>query len=181
MFKRPTTRRTSKNEGVTLNLVPILDTMVALISFLLFTMSFLSIVSVETPFPEASPQDVEQKLKEKPLQLTLTIREGEVEIWSPFERVPSKKIPDPTPGQPDLKAIHTTLMEIKKNFPTETKLVVVPNPAVNYDVLVAVMDASRVLEPSDEPIYFKNPKTDRNEIAKALFPEIIFGNLLGDA
>ncbi len=181
MFKRPTSRRKTVHKEVQLNLVPILDTMVTLIAFLLFTMSFLQIVSIESPFPQASAKDVEEKLKQRPLQLTLTLREGEAEIWSPFELVPARKIPDAQPGTPDLKAIHSHLLDIKRKFPTETKLVLVPTPAVNYDTLVSVMDASRLVEPGDEPIYFQNSATGVNEVAKALFPEIVFGNLLGES
>ena len=180
MLKRPTSRRKSKPEGITLNLVPILDTMVTLIAFLLFTMSYLNLASVESPFPQASPKDIEQALKEKPLQLTLTLRDNETEIWSPFELIPSKTIPNSAPGIPDTRAIHLALIEIKQKFPTETKVVMVPQPAVNYDTLVAVMDAARMLEKSDTPVFFKNKATGVDEVAKVLFPEVIFGNLLGD-
>src|SRR5689334_18160563 len=126
MLKRPTSRRKSKQEGVTLNLVPILDTMVTLIGFLLFTMSFLAIVSIESPFPQASPDRVEEQLKEKPLQLTISINEGDTEIWSPFEKIEAKKLPNPVPGQPDTKALHEALLDVKEKFPAETKVVIVP-------------------------------------------------------
>lgn len=181
MFKRPTSRRKTIHREVQLNLVPILDTMVTLIAFLLFTMSFLQIVSIESPFPQASPKEVEKKLKEKPLQLTLTMRQGEVELWSPFELIQPKVIKDQLAGTPDVKAIHAALLEIKRRFPTETQVVFVPTAGVNYDTLISVMDSTRMVEPGDEPIYFKNPATDRDEVAKALFPEIVFGNLLGDS
>jgi lysyl-tRNA synthetase class 2 len=64
VLKRPSSRRKSSTEGITLNLVPILDTMVTLIGFMLFTMSFLALVTIESPFPEASSKVLEQKLKE---------------------------------------------------------------------------------------------------------------------
>lgn len=180
MLKRPSSRRKSAPEGITLNLVPVLDAMVTLIAFLLFTMSFLNLASVESQFPQASPQDVQEKLKDKPLQLTLTLRENETEVWSPFELIPSKTIPNSAPGIPDTRAIHLALIDIKQKFPTETKVVMVPQPAVNYDTLVAVMDAARLMEKSDTPVFFKNPTTGVDEVAKVLFPDVIFGNLLGD-
>ncbi len=181
MFKKPTSRRKSEKEQIELNLVPILDTMVTLISFLLFTMSFLAIVSIESPFPQASAQSVQQKLKEKPLQLTVTLRKKEIEIWSPFNRIQSKKIPHTAEDLPDTVALHSALLEIKQQFPNETQVVIVPPSTANYDTLISVMDAMRVIEKTDPPIYTKNDETGADEIVKTLFPNVVFGNLLGDA
>lgn len=179
MLKSPTSRRKSSRDEINLPLVPVIDTMVTLIGFLLFTMSFFSVVSIESPFPQASARDVEEKLKEKPLQLTVTVRDQEVEIWSPFERFPAKKIPHISTGLPDTKVLHESLVAIKQQFPHETKIVVVPNASTNYDILISVMDSMRMMEPSDPPLYRKNVATGNDEAIKALFPEVIFGNLLG--
>jgi biopolymer transport protein ExbD len=180
MLKRPTSRRKGHAKQIELNLVPILDTLVTLIAFLLFTMTFLNIVGIESPFPIASTEQVEQKLKEKPLQLTVSLRDEEAEIWSPFERIASKTIPNPASGIYDLHAIHEALIEVKKQFPLETHVVVVPTPSTNYDTIVAVMDTLRGLEATDPPIFVKNAQTGLDEQTKTLFPDVIFGNLLGD-
>lgn len=180
MLKRPSSRRKSNSDQVSLNLVPILDTMVCLIGFLLFTTSFLALVTIETPFPMASPKEQEQQLKEKPLQLTVSVREKETEIWSPFEKIPAKIIPNPTPGQPDVKALHEALLGIKQKFPQEARVVFAPASGVNYDTLIAVLDSIRTIEATDPPIFVKNAKTGVDEAIKALFPDILFGNLLGD-
>ena len=179
MLKRPSTRRKSKQEQINLNLVPILDTMVTLIGFMLFTTSFLAFVDIETPIPESSRAIVEQKLKEKPLQLTLSLRSKDAEIWSPFERVPSKKFEHLPDGQPDLRAIHEALIAIKSQFPLENRLILVPHPTMTYDTLVAVMDATRGLEATDPPLFTKNVTTGNDEPMKALFGDVVFGNLLG--
>jgi biopolymer transport protein ExbD len=181
VLKRPSSRRKGKNTQITLNLVPILDTMVTLIGFLLFTTSFLTVVAIESPFPESSSAEVEQKLKEKPLQLTVSLRENEAEIWSPFEKITAKTIPNTSPGQPDLIKIHETLIEVKKQFPRETHVVIVPLAGMNYDLLISMMDAMRTIEPTDPPIIATNPTTGVEEQTKVLFPEVIFGNLLGDS
>ncbi|MGZ3708243.1 MAG: hypothetical protein ACXWPM_05415, partial [Bdellovibrionota bacterium] len=62
MLKRPSSRRKTSAEGIQLNLVPILDTMVTLIGFLLFSMSFLAVVNIESVVPQASPKNVQEKL-----------------------------------------------------------------------------------------------------------------------
>jgi biopolymer transport protein ExbD len=180
VLKNPTSRRRSSRENIELNLVPILDTMVCLIAFLLFTTSFLSIVAIESPFPMASTAENREKLKEKPLQLTISLHEKDTEIWSPFARIAAVNVPNPTPGQPDIAKIHEALIGIKQKFPTETKIVLVPTKGTNYDTLITLMDGMRGMEKTDPPLFAKNPATGIDEPVKILFPEVIFGNLLGE-
>jgi biopolymer transport protein ExbD len=179
VLNRPSARRKSGHEGIELNLVPILDTMVTLIGFLLFTTSFLAIVSIESPLPTASTEEVQQQLKEKPLQLTVTLRAADIQVWSPFQKITTKVIPNVTGGI-DLKSLHETMLEVKKQFPAENKVVLVPTATTAYEQLVTVMDSVRTIEPTDAPIYLKNEKTGVDEQLKTLFPQVVFGNLLGE-
>ena len=181
MFRRPTARRRTAQQPITLNLVPILDAMVTLIAFMLFTMSFIALTGIESPFPQTAPPPPQEKVEERPLQLTATVRESETEIWSPFERIPAQKIPNPKPFQPDLRAIHESLVAVKQKFPQEKTLVIAPTGAVSYDSLIGLMDAARGLDPSDPPIFIKNTATGNDEALKVLFPNVIFGNLLGES
>jgi len=157
-----------------------LDALVTLIGFLLFSMSFLALVSVETPMPQISQEDVQKKITEKPLQLTVSLREKETEIWSPFERIKSQTIPHNDEGMPDTAGIHAAMIEIKRQFIQENKVVFVPSAATSYDILISVMDALRVLEPTDPALFKPNEQTGIDEPVKALFPEVVFGNLLGE-
>lgn len=180
MLKRPSARRKSHQESAELPLVPILDTMVTLIGFLLFTTSFIGIVSIESPLPQASPEEVQSQIenKEKPLQLTLSMREKDIEIWSPFQKIEPRVVVNTPTGDPDTQAIHAALLEIKKLFPKEVSVVLVPTQNTPYDRLVSLMDSVRVLEPTDPPLYLKNETTGLDETLKTLFPKVIFGNLL---
>ncbi len=180
MFSRPSHRRRSNTETVQLNLVPMLDAMVTMISFLLFTMSFLQLVSIDSPVPRASTTELEKQLAEKPVQLTLSLRKEESELWSPFERVPTVTIKNAEPGKPDIRAIHDALVKIKQQFPKEIRLILVPYATIPYDILIALMDNSRTLETTDGAVFLKNEQTGVDETVKVLFPELIFGNLLGD-
>lgn len=183
MLKRPSSRRKTARAEITLNLVPIIDAMVTLVGFLLFTTAFLAIVSIESPFPQMSKDSIEKSLKdnEHPLQLTLSLREKDSEIWSPFAKIPPKIIPNTATGSPDDKAIHEALIAVKQQFPEETKIVFVPHAAVSYDTMIVVMDAMRVVLPTDPPLFKKNKVTGNDEVIKSLFSDVIFGNLLGVA
>ena len=178
-FKSPSSRRRTHPAEISINLVPMLDALVTLIAFLMYTMAFLNLTMVESPLPMVSNEENLHQLKERPLQLTLTIRDNEVEIWSPFELIPPVKIANITEKNPDLLKIHETLIGVKQKFPTENKLVLVPNGGTSYDAIVAILDAARVLEKTDPPIVAKNPQTQVDETVKTLFGEVIFGNLLG--
>src|SRR5688572_4630266 len=97
--------------------------MVTLIGFLLFTTSFLGIVAIESPLPQASTEEVKDQLKEKPLQLTLTLTEKNTKIWSPFSKIQPRTIEYTPKGDPDIKAIHEVILEVKKQFPKESSVV----------------------------------------------------------
>jgi biopolymer transport protein ExbD len=190
VLTRPSSRTRRGSGGqIELNLVPILDSLVTLISFLMLSMSFLNLVSIESPFPMVSPETLQRTIEnpsERPLQLTVSLRESEIEVWSPFDKIEPRKIahlPDPLvpEGKPDTRTLHETLIEIKKRFPTENSVVLVPTANTDYDSLIVLMDAMRTLEKSDPPIFRPNPATGTDEALKTLFPEVVFGNLLGDA
>jgi biopolymer transport protein ExbD len=181
MLKRPSSKRRRKGgEQIELNLVPMMDTFVTLIAFLMYTMAFIVMTSVETPLPTASPTEVAEKLKEKPLQLTVSFRENETEVWSPFQKISAKKIPNTPEGTPDVLAIHQRLVEVKQQFPNEKQVVLAPSGSISYDSLVAAMDGIRLLDPTDPPIFLKNAQTGVDEALKLLFPEVVFGNILSN-
>lgn len=183
MLKRPSSRRRSNHAEVNINLVPMLDALVTMISFLMYTMAFLSFTMIESPLPIVSSEENQRQLKDPPLQLTLSIKDNELLLWSPFDRLPQMNIPN-VPDQdgkpaPDLLKLHEALIGIKQKFPKENKLILVPKAATSYDTIVTVVDAAKNLEKTDLPILVKNEKTGMDEPAKYLFDEVVFGNLLG--
>jgi biopolymer transport protein ExbD len=179
VLNRPSSRRKNGGEQIELNLVPMMDTFVTLIGFLLYTMAFLAFVSVESPLPMSSPTEVAEKLKEKPLQLTVSLRDKDTQIWSAFDKIPSKIVPHTAVGMPDFRGIHESLLQIKQQFPAENKVVIAPSGATNYENIIGAMDAIRLFEPTDPPVFVKNKDTGVEEPVKMLFPDVVFGNILG--
>src|SRR5581483_9520635 len=109
---KPSTRRKSTQEEINLNLIPILDALVTLVSFLLFSSVFIAIVVIDTPAPLLAPAEEQvEKLKEKPLQLTATIKDTKIIIsdWSGSREAHTiDNIPDPNTGESkyDLERFH---------------------------------------------------------------------------
>ncbi|MBS1958773.1 MAG: biopolymer transporter ExbD [Bdellovibrionales bacterium] len=179
MLKRPSSRRRSHPAEIQINLVPMLDALVTMISFLMYTMAFLSFTMIESPLPIVSPETNQHQLRDRPLQLTLTINEKDLLLWSPFDLIPQRTIQNKQDGQPDVLKLHEALIAIKQKFLTENKLILVPKGVTSYDTIVAVIDAAKALEKTDPIIVIKNEKTGVQEQAKTLFGEVVFGNLLG--
>ena len=181
----PSSRRKSASEEVNINLVPMLDALVTLVAFLLFSTAFLSIAVIDTPAPLLAPADEqEKKLDEKPLQLTAYIQEKQILLqdWS-GSRV-SKNVPsinDPNSGllAYDTESLHKALIEIKQKFPTETKIILKPDAGVSYDAIVNIIDHSRFYEKTDS-VTLPSKKNDKGEDVQdnRLFSEIIFGNIM---
>jgi biopolymer transport protein ExbD len=180
MLRRPSSRRSGANgEQIELNLVPILDAMVTLISFLLFSASFLAIAVIDTPAPLlADPREVMEKLKKPPLNLTLRVQEAQLFLEGGFGNLVNRRIPNTAEGKPDTVALHTALLEVKSRFPDEKKLILMPDAGVNYETMVMIMDSARKFEKTDPSMFKKNPTTGVDEPETYLFPEIIFGNIL---
>jgi hypothetical protein len=158
-----------------------LDTLVTLIAFSLFSMTFLSVVSMDSQVPVNSAASFKDRMDQRPLQLTMSEGFDATTIWSPFERISKVTVPHlEGGGGPDVLRIHSELVKVKQKFPKERQLVIVPSSTTPYDTLVALMDAARLLDNTDPPVFQKNEQTGVNQAENMLFPEVVFGNLLGD-
>ena len=174
MFSRPSHRSRSQNKVVELNLVPMMDALVVIISFLMSTIAFVALVEITSPLPIVSDT---KKVTEKPLQLTLTLREKDSLIWSPFQLIQDRTLPHKEDGAPDIEGIHRELVAIKKRFQSETQIILVPPKNTPYELLVEVIDAVRHFFPLDDKLYIQD-ETGEEIVEDRLFPEITFGNLL---
>jgi len=156
-----------------------LDALVTMISFLMYTMAFMSLTMIESPLPIVSNEANQIQIKDRPLQLTLSIGEKDVLLWSPFDLISQVPVPHLPDGAIDILKLHEKLIEIKQKFPTEDKIIIVPKASTSYDQIVMVLDAARNLDKTDPVIAVKNEKTGVQEQVQKLFPDTIFGNLLG--
>lgn len=194
MFRRPSSRRKSEQQELSLNLVPMMDALVTMVSFLLISMGYMAISAIDTPAPLlAPPEEQVKKLEEKkepPLQLTAHFvtdsKTNEKKIlisdWSGSrENHEIGQRPNPNKNNEityDFEALHKLLIEIKKRHPDDKQLILKPDSDVPYESLVAVMDAARSYEKTDEPPPMKKNDKGVDEPNTDIFPEVIFGNIL---
>lgn len=124
-----------------LNIVPMIDMMVILVFFLIFTAVFsrISILELNLPAASASVPELPQGL-----HLEVIVRDAAIEV-SDRDTGVLKSLPNAADGY-DLAGLGEYLRLVKARFPDNADAAILLAPAVSYDVLVQVMDAVRVYE-----------------------------------
>jgi biopolymer transport protein ExbD len=147
-----------------LNIVPMIDMMVILVFFLIFTAVFSKTNILQLNLPSAStaaPLDLPKTLK-----LEVIIRPDDL-VVNDRNSGPLKTFANTASG-PDLDALSTFIRQVKSQFPDMTDATVLSSPATSYDTLVQVMDTVRVYQLPVAPF------------SKAeLFPDISVGDAPG--
>lgn len=147
-----------------LNIVPYLDIMLNLIMFMLLSMSGLvsyGVLNVAAPKyapPSAAASQNPATDDDKPaLLLTVLISEKGFYVAGTGAVLPgvdpeapqeegtegAPTVPKNSNGEYDYAALTARMLEIKKAFPEETKIILGADPKIPYDTLVKTMDAVR--------------------------------------
>jgi biopolymer transport protein ExbD len=195
MYRIPSSRK-KKAKPQHLNLVPILDSFLTLMFFLLLSGTVMHYYKISSDVPIISTQSP-PPTQHLPLNLTLQVRKESIAIFTGLPSAPYKTIPniprlipskvskgvqpasvtssvELSPTVHDLEALRVQLLELKKQTPSEHMLLLeVMDDEIAYEDIVKIMDIARQLRPTDAPIMNENKK----EIS--LFEEIIFTNLKG--
>jgi biopolymer transport protein ExbD len=125
-----------------LNIVPMIDMMVILVFFLIFTAVFSKTNILQLNLPSASnavPLDLPKTLK-----LEVIIRPDDIVI-NDRNSGPLKTLPNTSTGL-DLDSLSEFMRRVKSQFPQMTDATILPSPATSYDALVQVMDTVRVYQ-----------------------------------
>lgn len=175
MLRRPSNRR-KKRPVERANLVPILDGVFILIFFLLMSTSFLKIYELESKIPITSAGDPPPPSKKQPLALTMKINRGSLDLYRgiPSQLIRSfKKISE---DKYDLETLHNYLVKLKQRHKNEKTIILEPLFDIEYEQIVAIMDAVRMFRNTDPKITVKS-KDNVDIIVEDLFSNIVFGNI----
>jgi biopolymer transport protein ExbD len=143
-----------------LNIVPMIDMMVILVFFLIFTAVFSKTNILQLNLPSNSSTPVELP---KGLKLEVILRPDSI-VVNDRNSGPLKLLPNTASGY-DLDALSLFIRQVKSQYPDMTDASVLSGPAVSYDNLVQVMDTVRVYQLPVAPF------------SKAeLFPDIAIGD-----
>jgi len=144
-----------------LNIVPMIDMMVILVFFLLFTAVFsnTNILQLNLPAPNSSVPELP-----KGLNLEVIVRKNGIDIADRgtgiLRSLPMKE------GEYDYKGLSEYLQFVKSKYPDTVAASVLLEQDIPYDVLVQTMDNVRVWEQDDAPMFTK----------VSLFPDISIGD-----
>ena len=122
-----------------LNIVPMIDMMVILVFFLLFTAVFsnTNILELNLPAPNSSVPDLPQGLN-----LEVIVRQNSIEVADRnsgvLRTLPKKE------GEYDYAGLSEFLQFVKSKYPDTLAASVLLEPEIPYDVLVQTMDNTRV-------------------------------------
>ena len=161
-------RARGREEGQELNIVPYLDILMNLIMFMLLSITGLSafgILNVNAPnYGGPSTQVTDEGDKPKLLLTVLISKKGfyvaatggvlgqQPGQTNPAEAPPS--IPKKGDGSYDYTALTESMVNVKKEFPSESKVIVGAEGDIAYEVLVQTMDAIRETPGKDRKLLF---------------------------
>ncbi len=143
-----------------LNIVPMIDMMVILVFFLIFTAVFskTNILQLNLPASNTTPVELPKGLK-----LEVIIRPNDI-VVNDRNSGPLKTFANIGTGY-DLPDLSEFMRRVKSQFPQMTDATILLGPQVPYDVLVQVMDTVRVYQLPVAPF------------SKAeLFPDVAIGD-----
>ena len=124
-----------------LNIVPMIDMMVILVFFLIFTAVFskTNILQLNLPASNTAPVELPKGLK-----LEVIIRPNDL-VVNDRNSGPLKTLAN-TPNGYDLDGLSEFIRRVKSEYPQMTEATILSSPATTYDTLVQVMDTVRVYQ-----------------------------------
>lgn len=127
-----------------LNIVPMIDMMVILVFFLIFTAVFskTNILELNLPAPNSTVPELPEGL-----QLEVIVRGDRIEVADKKTGI-LRTIPNTATGA-DLNTLSLFLRAVKSRFKDKTEASVLLDPTVPYDLLVQVMDTTRLFTVDD--------------------------------
>ncbi|WP_293373196.1 biopolymer transporter ExbD [Nevskia sp.] len=128
-------RRVRRKRSTELNLVSMIDILTVLMFFLLVNSIGVSILGINLPNEDTTAAEP------PPHNLAVLIRSTDLALTDNGFII--KSIPL-FGGGFDYKALAALMKETKQRLPTESKITLLSEPGVSYEVLVSVMDAVRV-------------------------------------
>lgn len=129
-------RRVRRKRSTELNLVSMIDILTVLMFFLLVNSIGLSILGINLPSDSTSVAEP------PPHSLAVVVRKGDFVLSDNGFAI--RTVPLKADGAYDYDSLAALMRETKKQLPGESKITLLSEPGIAYEVLVSVMDAVRV-------------------------------------
>ncbi|MEI6079693.1 MAG: biopolymer transporter ExbD [bacterium] len=132
-----------------LNLTPLLDFIVAVIPVLLLSVNFLEYVALDTSLPIYSEDVQAEHSKENQPKLGLSVAITEEGFLIAGQggvlNISGKNflIRKTSNGLYDYSSLSDKLLDIKKTYPDEWSIIIIPEATTRFEEIVSTMDATR--------------------------------------
>jgi len=144
-----------------LNIVPYLDIMVNLTMFMLVSMtSVIHFGILNVSAPSYGPAQAQAPKAEKKLELLLTVAISQKGFFvagsggvlgvttdpaapPPDPKTAAPTVPRTADGRYDFASLTRKMVDIKDRFPSESRVILVADPAIPYETVIQTMDAIR--------------------------------------
>ena len=160
-FSRRKLKVREEEEVGELNIVPYLDILMNLILFMLLSITGLAsfgILNVSAPSYGGPSAGAQQDNPDQP-KLTLSVLISKKGLFINSENAilgeaGAPTIPLKADGSYDYEALSAKMLEIKQAFPNETKVIIAADSDVQYEALIATMDACRETQGKEHHLLF---------------------------
>jgi biopolymer transport protein ExbD len=144
-----------------INIVPMLDVMVILIFFLIFTAVFskMNILELNLPTDGGPPPELPAVL-----ELEVIVRQGQIEVADRNTGL-LQSLPDTAHGA-DFDGLSNYLRRVKIRFPDKKDATVLLEADIPYDIMVQTMDTMKAFDTT----------LDGQPVRGELFPQIAVGD-----
>ncbi|MDZ4663024.1 MAG: biopolymer transporter ExbD [Pseudomonadota bacterium] len=164
-----------------INLAPVLDIIISIVSLLLFSVALIEIKMIETSVPQVVKDMVEKIEKQEELaqiQLKMSKKNGftfEIDNKGNKESV---AVPLST-GKPDYVKLQEEGSKIKKRYPAVFSLSVLPEKDWSMSEIVSTLDHVRKMSPQ-QTVEIQDPTNGNKVSTDFMFPNVVFANILGE-
>lgn len=132
--------RRKEPKDLSLNITPFLNLMVVLVPVLLSGVVFSRVAILEMNLPSAQGKEAHAAAPKETFQLIVTIRHNALIVRGSgvgTARLPARR------GKYNLKKLGALLQQVKGKYPREKSVIVLSEPEIPYESLIAVMDTCR--------------------------------------
>jgi len=126
--------------GEELNLVPFIDMLVVLLTFLLITVTILQTAIIELSLPTSASgagSTLENPMEGQPLTLSIAITDKGLQVIGGGGKLP------PIPkkgGKYNFEKLSEQLKMVKEEYPGQTAVIIVSESNIIYDYIIKTMD-----------------------------------------
>lgn len=163
-----------------LNLAPILDIIVSIVPLLLLSIAFVQVKMIDSSVPQVVAEAAKRADEKSPTTVVLKVSKLKGFIFEVTKD--GHAVPTSVPNQGgtwDLTALNAAAFGIKEKNPEVFRVDLSPDPDLNLNELVTVMDNLR-RTPDAKKVAFVDPQSGQQVVTELMFPNVLFANVIGD-